>query len=221
MVKNEAGFTLVEVTIGLAITGGLLVIALTGQRQLRNHNTFTAATDQVIQSLASARNDAVSGVIPSTTVCGGQTVGSGNITFGGTVWRGGIASGVTQFNVQTVVIARNRTVCSTEPGFSMQSTHPVPLVTQLTSLNSGLLHNTPDVTGAQVIFLRSPTSGGFSVCLVPYSMPSTATSVVFSSGNCPSTGGFAALATENVVVRDPNGQILTIKVDGTTGLATR
>jgi prepilin-type N-terminal cleavage/methylation domain-containing protein len=80
MSNNNAGFTLVEIILVMAISGLLLVIALVGQHQLQARSRFDAAIDKTLQNLAYARNEASAGVNTfgtgnnSSTVLGGVAI---------------------------------------------------------------------------------------------------------------------------------------------------
>jgi prepilin-type N-terminal cleavage/methylation domain-containing protein len=81
--RNESGFTLLELTIVLAITGLLLLGVLSGASYLLRRARFDAAIDQTVQNLNYARNYALANV--NTQGPGNTTVGPGG---GPTVFAG-------------------------------------------------------------------------------------------------------------------------------------
>lgn len=54
----EAGFTLIEITIVLAILSGLAALAFVGQGELRSNARFNDSVERTVSALSSARNDA-------------------------------------------------------------------------------------------------------------------------------------------------------------------
>lgn len=54
----SGGFTLIEISIVLAIISGLLIVAFVGQGQLRSKARFTDTVDRTVSALADARNKA-------------------------------------------------------------------------------------------------------------------------------------------------------------------
>jgi prepilin-type N-terminal cleavage/methylation domain-containing protein len=70
MIKQRpAGFTLIEIVIVAAITGGLILIAFAGQRQLRDRTAFDAAINHFAAQTAAVKTESTAGV---------NTVGAGN-----------------------------------------------------------------------------------------------------------------------------------------------
>jgi prepilin-type N-terminal cleavage/methylation domain-containing protein len=77
--KQSYGFTLIELTIVLALTGGLMVIALTGQATVRNTAKFKDAVERVTTGLNVVRNQALTSRIDDITATGADTT---KITYG-------------------------------------------------------------------------------------------------------------------------------------------
>lgn len=57
--RAQSGFTLIEITIVMAISSGLAVIALVGFTSLRDQAQFSASVEQFTQSLLSRRQEAL------------------------------------------------------------------------------------------------------------------------------------------------------------------
>lgn len=63
MVESEQkGFTLIEIVLVMAISGMLFVIALAGQRDLRDRAQFDASINQIVSNISDARNEALANV---------------------------------------------------------------------------------------------------------------------------------------------------------------
>src|SRR5258706_14181569 len=60
--KLQAGFTLVEVVLVMAISALLLLAVWNGQAHLRQQTQFDEGVNRVIAAIADARNEAVSGI---------------------------------------------------------------------------------------------------------------------------------------------------------------
>lgn len=82
--SSQAGFSLVELMLVLAISSSLAVIAFAGQRALRSRAQFDAAVNKIVASVADARNQASSGVnlvgtgVGTSGCAGGAPGGPGN-----------------------------------------------------------------------------------------------------------------------------------------------
>ncbi len=62
MFRTDSGFTLVEVTLALAISGALVVIAFAGQKQARDRSSFSDAVERANTIILDAKNQAFSTV---------------------------------------------------------------------------------------------------------------------------------------------------------------
>ncbi len=62
MLKRAEGFTLIEVTLVMALTGLMLVFIWAGQQQLRDRARFDVSVDQAVQDINYARSYARTGV---------------------------------------------------------------------------------------------------------------------------------------------------------------
>lgn len=58
----SSGFTLIEITIVLAIVSGIAIIAFLGQGEFRSKARFTDAVDRTVSALTSAQNEANSAI---------------------------------------------------------------------------------------------------------------------------------------------------------------
>lgn len=79
MLKSERGVTLVEIIFAMAITALLASSILFGRDQVKVRQEFTQAVDQLVETIANARNQATTGVGCQST---NGTCNSGQ--FGGT-----------------------------------------------------------------------------------------------------------------------------------------
>lgn len=79
--SKSAGFTLVEVTLVLAITASLAVIVFSGQRTLREQAQFSSSIEQLVGTFSYAKNAAAT-TVNSTH---GATTNSPDILVWGTV----------------------------------------------------------------------------------------------------------------------------------------
>lgn len=93
--RDQAGFTLIELILVMAISSMLIVIAFIGQRGVRSRAQFDAAINKLVATVADARNEATTGVNllgtgDGTVKCpGGPNPGTkadGRYTFAGTAW---------------------------------------------------------------------------------------------------------------------------------------
>src|SRR6266568_2530142 len=93
--RGQAGFTLIEVIIVMAISSLVIVIAFIGQRGVRSRAEFDAAVNKLVATIADARNEATSGVNvvgsgDGTMKCPGGpnpgTTADARYTFAGTAW---------------------------------------------------------------------------------------------------------------------------------------
>jgi type II secretory pathway pseudopilin PulG len=212
MVKSNAGYTLLELTIVFAISGALIAIAFVGQAQLRSGAQFTGALDSVVTTLAATRNNALSGVETAGKVCGGK----GTIVyFGGSIYR--IGYGGTDkagnplpalINHQTLVVSSDGTTCSIET--TLDTTIHVSLSEPLLLAKSKAFP-----TGLMIEFIRNPNGGDYQVCIEPYG---TAVGVSFSTGTCQGP----QIKTPTVLTfSDTAGRKSNLTIDPTTGLAKR
>jgi prepilin-type N-terminal cleavage/methylation domain-containing protein len=94
--QKQNGFTLIEISLVFAITGFLVLIAFTGQDQIRARAQFDSSINQLVATVGEAKTEAVAGLNLTDTgpnmgegVNGGACPG-GNpanpYVFAGTVW---------------------------------------------------------------------------------------------------------------------------------------
>jgi prepilin-type N-terminal cleavage/methylation domain-containing protein len=90
MAKNDqAGFTLIELILVMAISSSLLMIAFVGQGQLRAQAQFDSAVNKIVSSVAAAHTEAASAINLAGT--GDGTIGCGaaaaqDYVYGGIAW---------------------------------------------------------------------------------------------------------------------------------------
>ena len=214
--NKQAGFTLVEIIIVLAITSSMLVIALAGQRQLRSSATFTAAVDKIIASIADARNQALSGVnatpgagvgtIPASCVdSNGRAVPlAGTAYFAGTRWS--TSALTTTQAIDTWLNTNNNGAAGACINATQRQIVGVPVALTVRQSTSATV-------GAQIVFLRR--AGDIAVCTIPTTVvdPSAdyANETCAAGQNGPMT----------LRVTDTDGNTALIKIDPATGLASR
>jgi prepilin-type N-terminal cleavage/methylation domain-containing protein len=218
MPNKNAGFTLIEIILVTAISGLLLVIALSGQHQLQAKARFDAAVDKTIQNLAYARNFALSNVNFSgggndaNTVIAGTAIEFNNNHLNDfpleemePVYSPPNATGDTDLTNLMQVPAAGIGACPA----SQHPTDNDECFEQFMSDGDSLTLSDPGMNVAYVVFIR--TSHGLVIChqIDPSSV---------------SVGGACATGTStpfDFKVSDPEGFTATIEVDPTTGYAKR
>jgi prepilin-type N-terminal cleavage/methylation domain-containing protein len=207
MVKlsNQAGFSLIEVVIVLAIASGMLTMVLAGQQQLRTSANFTAAVDKLIAGIGDTRNQALSGVnIGHANVgtgadhpCGG----AGVTQFAGTTWNAS-PGGNTVYTRQVWAITNSNGSIATCADSTQDAT--ISTVVPLTMTSPGQV---------QVLYMRN-NNGGLQICLIPSSANAAPD---FTSGTCRNNETNPVTMT----VTDGLGNTSRIKIDPASGLAQR
>jgi len=209
--RNQAGFSLVELILALAITSSLAVLAFAGQRGLRSQAQFDADVNKLVSSIADAHNEATAAVNldgpgDGTQDCLTNPAGPAGQTyvFAGVAWSAIDAPGGGTYRMD--FYAANRT---TQVACAFDST--------VFSIPSAVRVNKAPGTGlARSLFIRDDI-GGLTVC----SVTSVATNVLasFGAGVCKLPGAVGnAILTLNL--SDADGHTSVIQVDP-SGLAKR
>jgi prepilin-type N-terminal cleavage/methylation domain-containing protein len=60
--QKQSGFTLIEISLVMAITGFLIIIAFTGQDQIRAQTQFDSAINQLVSTVNQAKTEATAGL---------------------------------------------------------------------------------------------------------------------------------------------------------------
>lgn len=189
--KNQHGFTLIEITLVLAISAGLLTIVLAGQEQVRSRAEFTAAVNQVATDINEVKNESQTTVQVQTPGAATNPTGTsiGTTFFGKAMTFTQGASTITvqdMYNNASGILQLPNSYQFTIPwGVTVQSaSSPQYLVFHLTSAS------------AQLITYANPPS------------PYTATDLYNETVPNDQTGTFTLQLT------DPDGHMATIYVDG-------
>jgi prepilin-type N-terminal cleavage/methylation domain-containing protein len=203
MVKSESGFSLIEISIALAISSMLIVLVLAGQSNLRSQATFSASIDKVIANIADARNQAVSGVVSGSDGTGSVPAGCGALAApvyqAGTVWTPSVAP-------LTFAPAKLETWVSDGTNVCQDASKTLAIGT------ASMLTLTPvGIPGTFVAYVRS-VGGGFRVCTT------TTAALVPSLFQNPSGCASAAVTMKAL---DSDGHTANLLIDPVTGLAKR
>ncbi len=210
--KNEAGFTLVEIVLVLAIGSALAVIVFQGQRGLRAQSQFDADVNKIVSTVDDAHSEATAAVNSTTTGqgngtkdCTGAAVAGGAYVFAGTGWSAIDAPAGATFRID--FYAANRTAAI--PSSCIYDT-------RIISIPSAVRVNQAPGTGvAKSLFIRNDT-GGINVCAVTAVATNVLTS--FTAGSC--TAGAVGNVALTLNLADSDGHKSTVQIDP-SGLAQR
>jgi prepilin-type N-terminal cleavage/methylation domain-containing protein len=226
MVKREAGFTLVEVTLVMAISGALLLIAFAGQSKNRSNANFQAAMDKIVASINDARNQAASGVNVGGIGNGSPAVPAGcaplgltpPIEFAGTSW------------VAIPKVGSEGSTAGYIVPWIRDEIHPAtcPIATSavFTSVpvNLSVTYGGPSTPASgtklpEIMYTRH--GGGLGVCLLDdgYPVPNFGTASTDEGPGLGCSAGAGSVPSLTLTVQDTAGHTGTIKIDPTTGLA--
>jgi prepilin-type N-terminal cleavage/methylation domain-containing protein len=209
-IKNQAGFTLIELMLVMAISAALVVLVFAGQRGLRSQAQFDADVNKLVSTLADAHNEStaainLAGPGDGSRDCLSNPVAGNNYEFAGVAWGGTDAPGGGVYSM--TFYAADRTA---SPQIAC-SFNVVPI-----SVPSGIRINQAPGSGvAKSLFVRDEI-GGLSVCAVT----SAATNVLpsFAAGSCVAGAiGSTALVLN---LSDADGHTSVVQVDP-SGLAKR
>lgn len=212
---SQAGFSLIEVMLVMAITGLMLAAVFAGQESLRSQANFDADIDKVVASVAYARDEAISGVNldgvgNGTNACSG---GSGQTYFAGTVWQAdNSVSNVFQlwfYKADPGIGGTGGAACA----FAGPQVITMPL-NDITVASS-------DPSSKGIVFARTE-NGGLVVCSVSNANQQSAQVVqTFENGYC--AGGAAQIGAQSSVsftFKDDASHQSTVNINS-SGLATR
>ncbi len=207
---REAGFTLIEIMLVLAISSSLAVIAFMGQSALRSQAQFDATVNKTVAEINSAHTQSAAGVNTSaladagtgTNRCAGP---AGNAVFAGTAWTLDNSGSMRIDYYRTTVDASGAGVVA-----CIFSTQSIGMDSPLTI--SGM------PSGGRVLFVRDQL-GALVVCTVPNTNISILPS--FTGGACVAPAVTPlAVGTTTFTVKDTDGHKSDIIVD-VSGLARR
>jgi prepilin-type N-terminal cleavage/methylation domain-containing protein len=227
ILSSARGFTLVEITLVLAITSSLIAIAFTGQHALEERASFDASINTTLQDLSYARTDALANVNlvgnqtgPGNTLhsyAGGPVEVSGAaFTFDTTRSEGDITALDTIYAIYNAAgnlssysnnPYGNSPACNQTgqaPDCAAHEEYFSPLTTPnytLKKVGGGVL------TGAQVLYIN--TGDGLKVCTAYDDTSSYAATCAASAG------------TIDVVITNIDGYSSTIEINGSSGVAKR
>jgi len=209
-IQKQAGFSLVELMITLAISGSLAVLAFAGQRSLRSQAQFDAAVDKLVGSIADARNEATAGVNVDGPGDGSQdclnaSVPGGQYVFAGITWSAVDAPGGGTFQMDFYAADRS----ATPKKACVFDTHVFTLPSVVR------VNPAPGSGIARSVFIRDDF-GALNVCAVT----NAATNVLdsFKAGNC--TLGAVGNTVLTLNLSDADGHSSLVQVDA-SGLAKR
>jgi prepilin-type N-terminal cleavage/methylation domain-containing protein len=224
---RQAGFTLIEIVLVMAVTGMIFVIAFVGQRGLRAQAEFDAAVDKMVASIADARNQATAGVNlqgagEGSNKCGGGpnpgTLADARYSFAGTSWTAdnALADGIVKFDYYEAFYG--------DPDDSGKSPTACIFQTQKVTVPSTLRVNVSSPLaqqGGRVLYVRT-SNGGLTVCWVADLTVDVLPS--FQSASC--TAGATLINTTSFPIppkltfSDADGHTSDVTIDG-SGLAKR
>ncbi|HEX3082446.1 MAG TPA: type II secretion system protein [Candidatus Saccharimonadia bacterium] len=208
-VNKQAGFTLVELVLVLAISGSLLVMAFIGQRGLRSRAQFDADVNKLVSSIADAHNQStaavnIDGPGDGTQNCATTVVANANYVFAGVAWSGLDNAAGSTFSMTFYAADRTAgTAC-------VFDTRTIAVQSDKIRVNPA-----PGTGVAKSLFVRDD-SGGLNVCAVTAAATNVLTS--FQAGGC--AGGAVANTALVINLSDADGHTSQIQVDP-SGLAKR
>ncbi len=209
--KRQAGFTLIELILVMAISSMLAVIAFAGQRGLRSQSQFDADVNKLVSTIADARNEATAAVNMAGPGNGSKnclinTVPGAQYVFAGVVWSAIDAPGGATFRLDFYAADRNAA-----PAVAcVFDTRTISVTSAVMRVNVA-----PGTGVAKSVFIRDNT-GNLNVCAVTAAATNVLTS--FTAGNC--VAGAAGNTALVVNLSDADGHTSKVQVDP-SGLARR
>ena len=219
MAKQEAGFTLVEVILVMAVSAALLLVAIAGQARTRNNASYVGAVDKIISSINDARNQAASGV---NQVGDGTGFSIGGIAacnsvgtpayFGGVSWK---AAAIVGSESASPAVLRTWATDGLNACVATSSAVSVQLPISVTLSGAG---NTTKLS--EIAFVR--VNGGVRPCFRPDISAGSATSSEFKANRDHCINNTAAPWKLDIREAASYGGLkTTITIDSDTGLAHR
>jgi prepilin-type N-terminal cleavage/methylation domain-containing protein len=196
------GFTLIEVTLALAISTLMILLLFGTYRNARRRAAFTDAIERVVTTLEQAKTEAVSTVnvkpaSPGTT--------SGRVVFAKAV---DFATSSNQQYTRTLLADRSDTLQNIALSPEVQSS-TVPWQVGFLSVGSGSTHDF-------VVFTRSVADGRLNTYVFDLATFSNLPAANYSTVSNPADTAVATLA-----FQDPNGLRANVKVNAATSEITR
>ena len=195
--KSQSGFTLIEVTLTMAISAMLLVIIFVGQAGIRARAEFAGGIDGLRNDLTGIRNDANTTVDTASGASGQQT---GYVVFGKVATFSPATP--TSYTVQTVRYNNSQTGGTLNGALSYVDT-------QTKQFPWGIKYT--NTKTSDILFVRGPSDGQLRVYIVPTLAPSANVSDYSGIAITPASLGFV----------DPRGNTATVTVDPGSGNITR
>ncbi len=200
--SHQAGFSLIELILVMAITSSMVMIAFVGQRSLRSRTQFDAAVDKIVATVADAHNQSTAGV--NTIGTGDGTVGCaggppGQYVFAGVAWTADNSLPGSPIKYDFYEANPGVKACVFE-------TQEVTLPSSV-QVDAG---NPVPLQGTRILFVRGNT-GGLSVC--PVVNLTTDVRPMFQAGTCAS-------GAVTLTFSDTDGHVSHVTIDP-SGLAKR
>jgi prepilin-type N-terminal cleavage/methylation domain-containing protein len=198
----SSGYTLVELTLVMAITSLLAAAVFEGQLALRTQAQFDADVDKIVTSIAQARDEATSGInsVGNGTGLGDDCVGgTPPAVFAGSLFSADNALPGGPFEITFYEANPNPVATATACPFGVATSIDVPSGVTMASASGGEAFVRTSVGGVDAC----PTTGVPLATVVSY----------FAQGACP-------VGTWTLSLKDSDGHVATIQVDQ-SGLAKR
>jgi prepilin-type N-terminal cleavage/methylation domain-containing protein len=210
--SNQAGFTLVEVVIALAISSALMVIILVGQRQIRERTAFDASINRLVATTAAVRAEATAGVNivgngdGSGAPCPGGNGAYKNVFAGTSLVADSQSGGTATFRVNyyKAEIDDDKAMTGVACIYSTRT------VTMPYAVRVNVTNPLPNLRGRQIMYIRT-ARGGLEVC----ANPSVTADVSNAFG-----GAACAAPTGSLTIDDDQGRRAQVQIDG-SGMAKR